>query len=67
MNRPPAPWLNAGGFFNLKYLNDRDKNMIIIGGLDSENKTSIQKQKELPKHALKEIDRLIIKFGEKIS
>lgn len=41
-----------------------DENILVIGDLDSTNQNSIQKQKQLAKYALDEIDRIISDFGE---
>jgi phosphatidylserine/phosphatidylglycerophosphate/cardiolipin synthase-like enzyme len=46
------------------YLND--ENILIIGDLDEKKQTSIQKQKDLARYALDEIDWMIDTFGEKI-
>ncbi|MEK0338430.1 MAG: hypothetical protein QQN41_13450, partial [Nitrosopumilus sp.] len=41
-----------------------DENILVIGDLDSTDQNSIQKQKQLAKYALDEIDRIISDFGE---
>ncbi len=43
-----------------------DENIIIIGDLFEKNQDSKQKQKNLAKYALEEINRIITKFGKKI-
>ena len=41
-----------------------DENILIIGDLDSTDQSSVQKQKQLAKYALDEIDRIINDFGQ---
>ena len=60
--------LIIAGSFNYtgpaNYLND--ENILIIGDLDETKAASIQKQKELAKYALDEIDWMIDTFGKRI-
>ena len=44
-----------------------DENIIILGDLDETNPGKLKKQQKLAAYALKEIDRLIDVYGEKIS
>ena len=61
--------LIIAGSFNYtgpaNYLND--ENILILGDLDETKQSSIQKQKDLARYALDEIDWMIDSFGERIA
>lgn len=44
-----------------------DENILILGDLDSTSNSSINSQKKLAKYALDEIDRIIKKFGDRVT
>ncbi len=43
-----------------------DENIIIIGDLDTDDQTSVHKQKQFARYALAEIQRIMTTFGERI-
>ena len=44
-----------------------DENIIILGDLETDNLSSISKQKRIASYALKEINRIIDKYGQKVT